>query len=255
MPTVAEAQEAAAKRSEPKIARMIVEAMGAAADIYQGTGQIQLPPDYRQTVEGVLLAVWGDAARSGARAVIGDFKADFGLHTKQDEESFFDQLLRAFAEAFGARKIDRIVDATREQINKIVLRGQLRGGSLPDIAGQIREAAPQIGRTRAHVIARTETHGSSNFAAHETAKTSRRPLVKEWMAIRDARTRDFGEGDGEVDAFNHRSMDGERVPLDQPFMVPTIYGTKEPLLYPGDPKGSPGNVIMCRCTVGYVRAE
>jgi hypothetical protein len=37
------------------------------------------------------------------------------------------------------------------------------------------------------------------------------------------------------------------VPIDEPFIV-----SGEELMYPGDPSGSAGNVINCRCAIGYV---
>lgn len=255
MPTVSEARDSAAKAGAEILAGTIADAMAAAAATYEETGQVVLPPDHRQRVEQALLAIWGEAARQAGRGVIDQFKADMPLETKADEESFFDRVVAVFAEMFGARKIEAISDTTREQVRQIVLQGQLEGQGILDIATRIREAIPSASRTRAAVIARTEAHGSSNFAVNETAKLSRRPLMKEWVSVDDHRTRDFGEGDGIVDEYSHRAMNGQKVPMDQAFQVPRRNGTTEHLMFPGDPNGSPGAVINCRCVVAYVRAE
>jgi hypothetical protein len=42
--------------------------------------------------------------------------------------------------------------------------------------------------------------------------------------------------------MGHRDADGQTVPVFMPFQV-----AGEPLQFPGDPSGSPENVINCRC--------
>jgi hypothetical protein len=102
-------------------------------------------------------------------------------------------------------------------------------------------------------IARTEVIGASNWSTHagagESATEMGLDLVKEWIATRDERTRDMID-----DEFDHRAMDGVLRRMDQPFMVPSTFGS-EPLQFPGDPAGSAGNIINCRCTIAYVPAD
>jgi uncharacterized protein with gpF-like domain len=43
---------------------------------------------------------------------------------------------------------------------------------------------------------------------------------------------------------DHLAADGQVQDIDEPFDV-----GGEQLMYPGDPAGSPGNTINCRCTV------
>jgi hypothetical protein len=47
--------------------------------------------------------------------------------------------------------------------------------------------------------------------------------------------------------FDHYNMNQIRVPLDKPFNV-----SGQNLMFPGDPNGSAGNVINCRCSVAQV---
>ena len=91
------------------------------------------------------------------------------------------------------------------------------------------------------------------YASQEVARTSIAPLNKRWISVFDYRTRDFGEGDGIVDEFNHRVMNEVTVGPDQLFEVPGKNGIAELMTGPGDPGGSPGNVINCRCALVYRR--
>ena len=67
-------------------------------------------------------------------------------------------------------------------------------------------------------------------------------MDKVWVSSIDNRTRRRPE-----DEFDHVEMNGVRVPLSEPFIV----GGEE-MMFPGDPKGSAGNTINCRCTVAQV---
>lgn len=226
--------------------------MGEAMAAWSGFGRVSLPDDAEQRLTDALIAAWGDAGRSAARLTAREVRE---LDQKEDEESLFDQIIRAFIEQYGAQQVSRILETTREQIAEMVLQGQMRGLGLSEIQKGIREAIPEISRVRAATIARTETHRSSNYATMEVAKTARRPLMKRWVSVEDHRTRDFGEGDGVIDQFSHRAIHGQTVAMDQPFLVPRLFGQPEPLMYPGDPSGSPGAVINCRCAMTFHRAE
>ena len=256
MADLSELQEEVAAEQEGKIATVLSRAMRQAIKGYEEADVVALPSDFREKVQEVLVGIWTASAQATGRGLIDEFRGyGFPLETKDEEETLFERIVQDFLERYGAEKVTRIVQTTRDQLFRIVQEGQREGLTLRDIAKRMREQVPELSRLRAHVIARTETHTSSTYASQQVAKTSRRPLLKEWAAVEDARTRDFGEGDGVIDEFSHRAMDGVRVPLNEPYMVPTKYGTREPLMFPGDPNGSAGNVIMCRCVEKYVRTE
>ena len=94
-------------------------------------------------------------------------------------------------------------------------------------------------RWQALRIARTETTAASNYAATVSSSVSGVLMDKVWISALDERTR---QG-----RFNHLVMNQKRVPLDKAFNV-----SGEKLMFPGDPKGSGGNVINCRCSVAQV---
>jgi uncharacterized protein with gpF-like domain len=73
---------------------------------------------------------------------------------------------------------------------------------------------------------------------------------KEWIASIDSRTRSFEKGD----MYDHVELDGVTVEKNEKFATSTAFGV-EMLEYPGDPSGSPGNIINCRCTVAFIPYE
>lgn len=201
--------------------------------------------------------VWLLAAQSGGGEIVEEFRS-YGfehMEAKQDELSLFERIRDMFVERYGAVKVTRIFQTTRDQLLRLIQQGQHEGLAVDAIASSLRSAVPELSRLRAHTIARTETHSANRFAQQQTARESRRALNKTWVTVADTRTRDFGEGDGVIDQYSHRAMNGVRIPLDQPYYVPTRYGTREPLMFPGDPNGSAGNIINCRCAETYRRAD
>lgn len=89
---------------------------------------------------------------------------------------------------------------------------------------------------RATVIARTETIGALNAGRTEAFRVvaEQEPDIvwqRLWLATDDTRTRE-----------THEDADGQRVGLDEPFIVGGFS-----LAFPGDPMGPPQEVIQCRC--------
>ena len=88
-------------------------------------------------------------------------------------------------------------------------------------------------------IARTETTSASNFAAIKAAQESDLVLDKMWISVQDNRTR--------ITPFDHLDMNGQKQELEKPFFV-----GGQNIQYPGDINASAGNVINCRCTIGFI---
>lgn len=96
-------------------------------------------------------------------------------------------------------------------------------------------------RRRGERIARTETIQALNAGRQEglnqiveSGEVPAQAVTKKWSDTGDARTRD-----------NHKGMDGQEVPHDQPFISPS--GAR--MMFPGDTSlGAPASeVIHCRC--------
>lgn len=113
------------------------------------------------------------------------------------------------------------------------------GAGLPTIARALRDEVSGMARRRATTIARTEVIRASNYAslagAAQAAEDTSLALVKIWVATGGGRTRE-----------SHAAADGQRQPLDEPFVV-----GGEQAQYPGDPSLSAAESVNCRCTVAY----
>lgn len=110
---------------------------------------------------------------------------------------------------------------TAKQIDTAVSRYQARA---------LRYRGENISRTESINALRAGQHEAIQQAI-EVGEIETQDAMKEWDSSGDQRTRD-----------DHFAADGQRVPFDQPFIV-----GGEALMFPGDPNGSAGNVINCRC--------
>jgi SPP1 gp7 family putative phage head morphogenesis protein len=144
-------------------------------------------------------------------------------------------LVRTFVGKWTAVRVNTITETTRRRAATVIERGINEGLGEDEIGAELRDKIGGIAASRARTIARTETHSASQDAQFEVAQASGLDMVKEWVAIDDDRTRD-----------EHAEVNGDRVAMHESFTV----GDDE-LLYPGDPSGSPEEVINCRCVCVY----
>ena len=178
---------------------------------------------------GIMLAV--NERLSGELRSIG-LVDETKLHPDASE---FLRRTDAWIALIGGQKIKRITDTTFSQIVNALREGVAEGEGSAAVAKRIRDVGSGVGRVRAEVIARTELHSASMQAQRETIDMQpegvREQMRQEWVAAEDERTRPA-----------HRAADGQIVELDERFDV-----GGEALQYPGDPAGSAGNIINCRC--------
>lgn len=116
-----------------------------------------------------------------------------------------------------------------------LIEGFSAGESIEELSSRLMTISDWSER-RAATVARTEIISASNAGSLAEMRAFQPNASKMWLATMDNRTREA-----------HRRADGETVSLDGTF---TVDG--EELDFPGDPSGSPGNVINCRCTLNYV---
>ncbi len=148
-----------------------------------------------------------------------------------------DAAIRLYIDTHGGTRVTQISDATALRIAEAIQEGVDEELSYDKVAKLIEDrVGGTIGADRAEVIARTETHGAMQYGSLMGVQASGADVrSKEWVAVEDARTRDA-----------HSAADGQVVDIADPFEV----GDEE-LDYPGDPSGSPENVINCRCAMVY----
>ena len=144
----------------------------------------------------------------------------------------------------GGQRVTSVRSTFINYLNEIIATGINDGKSISEIATEMQKhiRSRSFYRNNALMIARTETTTAANFAATIASETSGVLMDKVWVSSIDSRTRRKPGDD-----FDHVEMNGVRVPLNKPFIV-----SGEEMMFPGDPKGSAGNTINCRCTVAQV---
>jgi hypothetical protein len=246
---------AADRQFSGRMSAVIRVAMEQMIAEYERTGSIpSLPMDHEMRIQAQFHDMASVTIQAFGDRILGQGKAmGFEIETKAGFAELFQLLAEQWLSGEVIRqRITAIAQTTRRGLVNMIVRGQQEGLGVDAIAKNLRGVMPTLSRYRGHVIARTETHGAANFGAFEAAKATGLKLKKEWMSVEDLRTRDFGEGDGDVDEYNHREMNGQTVPMDQPFMMPWQYGDPIPCMHPGDTSLPVGAIINCRCTTGYV---
>lgn len=153
-----------------------------------------------------------------------------------------------FATEYLQSALKRMVNVGQglwEDIRKELVAGSEAGESINQIAGRLTQF-PSVSAYRARMVARTEVISSLNAGSYiQMLEYDLGPdVTKQWIATEDPRTR-----------ISHRHADNQSVNLTEHFTV-DIYRDDvktgdEEMEFPGDPTATPGNVINCRCTLGY----
>jgi hypothetical protein len=175
------------------------------------------------------------------------FTPTLGHSQLMETKSFADFLLRIAAEYVQSEltreTIAQVTTTTREQIVAQIAHGDKEGWGVAKIARAMTSVVPSISRSRAALIARTETHNASQTGSFQAAKQVGVPMWKQWIAISDGRTRD-----------SHAEMSRDPIPMDEPFQVLRSDGGVDHMMHAGDREnGSAENTINCRCSIGFVR--
>jgi hypothetical protein len=231
-------------RFESRLRIEIAKTMREAAAMYEKRGELAIPLAISEHSAGMRKTLEADY-----RLVAGHFGKR--LLTEAKGYAGPDVIKASLSEMLGiqigkfigqwvATKITQINRTTESQIRGIVRNGLDDGLGVDKIGKRIRELSGPMSALRAHVIARTETHTAANFGAQTAAELTGLDMRREWVSSMDDRTRDEAGAD-------HVSADGQIVGMNEPFQV-----SGESLMFPGDPSGSPENVIMCRCAVAYL---
>ena len=230
-------QSALLDRLTFKYQRLIAKEIGrtmANVKVNDPLGIEQAEQDHKQRLDKLLTRMWNESADqmieqtfgTKQKALLGSFEPTVGTNA----------IMRDYLRIFGVRKITQIASTTIKQVKQIIRQGIDEGLSERDTSRLLREQAPIISASRAQTIARTETHAAANYAIQESFKTTGIEARREWVSAEDERTRE-----------DHVAANEQIVGLNEPFIV----GSDE-LMYPGDPSGSPEQVINCRCAVVFV---
>ncbi len=129
-----------------------------------------------------------------------------------------------------AGRISGINATTRRETEKVLTEGLTAGKSNEDIARELADTVLAGFKTRARLIARTESTGALNGGTAEYG--AELGADKTWLTARDGQVRE-----------SHAAMDGETVGANGVF--------SNGLAYPGDPAAGAAaeEVCNCRCTI------
>lgn len=194
----------------------------------------RLVPTWQRQVDGLMSELLGIARRGWqdtARQLGVDLPFDAGNPILQEQLQRTRNLL--------VRIPDEIYRTILRELDQAVNNGETAAQQAARVQKILSATGSENWPNRAQVIAVTEVHRAYNFgslaAALNIDALDARVLLKRWDSKEDTRVRP-----------GHREADGQTVPVTQPFLV-----ALEPLMAPGDPAGSPDNVIHCRCKMRY----
>lgn len=177
--------------------------------------------------------VFGDLLFDALERVGLEQKSKMSYETKSIKDEYNDAINK-WLELEATKKIRQLDKTTKEAIKTIIDKGYAEGLSNAEMATAIRKIGRVINRKRALKIVRTETHTAAMKSMSEAMQTTRLQYTKSWVTAGDSRVRS--------ETFNHVAASGETVGKDEFYTK-----TGEALFFPGDPRGSAGNIINCRC--------
>ncbi|QDV34919.1 phage minor head protein [Tautonia plasticadhaerens] len=203
-----------------------------------GTVPAHLNEKHRTRVFNTLLAHYTETtANFGKLALSGIAKG------KKSALTPLEALMFSWVRREALRKARMITDTDRDTVAAAIEAGIGEGLGTQAIASNIRKLTSLTPR-RASVIARTETHAAATYGSIESVRDAEQQLdmkmLKAWLPTSDSRTRPE-----HLAMANHPA-----IPLDEKFNV-----GGELMDRPGDPAGSAGNTIACRCSIIYSEAE
>lgn len=197
-------------------------------------------------------------ANKKASQIINGYTSEIYLKGCVEASGEFEDLLGF--DLIDRRQVDRLLKRNKSMLPKskvqiakdqkwnqrrmrsAVLQSAIKGESIPKLAKRLQNI---VGMNRNSSVrnARTLMTGSHNMGKLDMAYEAIDMGInvkKVWIATNDDRTRE-----------SHMEIDGVTIPVDEPFVLQNMDGTKSELMYPADPDGDPEQVYNCRCSMGY----
>ena len=159
-------------------------------------------------------------------------------------ETRYDEAMNEYIDRHTAEAITPIKGTTikkaREKIKQALRDNLEEGGNNQQLANSIRDDLESLTKSRARMIARTETGSAASQSLIESVRSLQVPgMQKEWVATIDERTRDTHAQMGYAEI---------RIPIDEQFQIGD-YSTDRPQGEGLPPEES----INCRCTMTFIR--
>lgn len=169
----------------------------------------------------------GNAGMRATRGKLYDFEAE----EKAGGPFLFNDKYKAEVEKLIMNSAKYINDETMNEILRMMQLGDTEAWTMQKLANEMVKKIDDLSRGRARRISVTETAKVENWANIEGYRQEEFVNKKGWICTFLPTSRE-----------EHMAADSQEVLLDEDF---TVGG--ERLQYPGDPKGSAGNIIQCLC--------
>ena len=151
------------------------------------------------------------------------------LYKLQIESDFVEKNMVDWWDNYAGTQAYYINDTTQKIIKKEVRNYLEEGLSVTQLADNIKKKIVDIGKSRAVLIARTESHNAVQGGVYNTYKDADIPFIK-WLTSKDERVRS-----------SHEAIDGQIRRRGELF--------SNGLKYPGDSSGSLSEFERCRCVL------
>jgi SPP1 gp7 family putative phage head morphogenesis protein len=181
-------------------------------------------------VGSVVLELYRTAANQAAKKYKPNIKG-FGF-----DQAFINGVLQYLKNFLLNKVVAPITNTTVTFIDHILQQAIKAGWGVDETVKRLEKS--DVTKNRARLIVRTETVRATNYTQLAAADSEEFEMEKQWIAIEDKRTRD---------SHSHKGVDGQRVPLYEPF--------GNGLMFPGDPTAPIEETANCRCTLGYFAAR
>lgn len=246
--------ESVEDRAESDLSDILMSAMDELATSLKMNGRFtSLPVSSTKTMIDKMIDIWAMSVDGEAEILQGEFKNVFmPLESKQDRAVELQRIIDNYFAQFGSTRVLNVIQHTENQARNFINKGMMSGRSQEETLKLFIDSIPQVASNRAKVITGTEAHTITQFASQILAERSETVLAKIWNTAADGKVRGFPASSA-ASAFNHRAMNKIKAVLKQKFLIPRGNGGIEALLFPGDPSGSAGNVINCRCVQTFER--
>lgn len=155
-----------------------------------------------------------------------------------DFQRFYNEVISVFIGQYGSERIVSVTETYKETIKKMLSTRVADDMTVSEAAKEIERIVNKntFYRWQAERIARTESIAAANYGASKAGENSGYVTESVWLSSLDSRTR--------TSPYDHASMNGRVVQEGERFNV-----SGDSLAFPGDPSGSAGNVIQCRCAL------
>ena len=228
-----------------EIEAAITKQIDAAARAVRSDSNIDAAID-SEPIKEVYEKAWKRAALTITGKVYNAIDASRKDFTPEQYTSWEDNLDQYLASK-GGEQIVLIDNYTKEWVRATVTSATQQAVELglgtDDIAKLMRDKWGELSKNRALRIAQTEMNAAANYGAMEAA-TAAGMTRKFWITASDQRVRPDPRKKPRAGDANHRVLDGEERPIGEAF--------SNGLMRPSETGGPPGEVINCRCQMGFL---